>query len=326
VDGTVMGIYDREYYRRSGPSFLGAFAGRGTVCKWLIGANVAFFVAQLLTNDGVHQPFTDALQLDVGKVLHGEVWRLLTYAFLHDPGDFFHILFNMLFLWWFGSDVEDLYGPREFLAFYLTAALFGGAAYAASVLAGFKDVPALGASGAVTAVLVLCALHFPTRIIRVMWLIPVPIWLFVIFCVGYDLYTFLGRFETMTAVVIHLGGAAFALTYFKFQLRLCALWPSFKGWRRRPGAPRLKVYRDKAPAPRVFRPAPERDERVRTERDVVGVSSAPPPRPAAPDDEQLEAQVDAILEKISRVGKENLTEGELQVLRRASEALKRRRR
>ena len=49
--------------------------------------------------------------------------RLLSYAFLHDPGDIFHILFNMLFLWWFGSDVEDLYGPREFLSFYLTAAL-----------------------------------------------------------------------------------------------------------------------------------------------------------------------------------------------------------
>src|SRR5581483_11967644 len=100
----VMGIYDREYYRREGPSFLGSFVDRGMICKWLIGVNVLAFVVQMLTRES--RLFTPFLWLDVEGVLHGEVWRLLTYAFLHDTQSLWHILFNMLFLWWFGSDVE----------------------------------------------------------------------------------------------------------------------------------------------------------------------------------------------------------------------------
>src|SRR5438105_2965808 len=46
--GTDMGIYDREYYRKSGPSFLGSIGAPGQVCKWLIGINIAVFILQLL--------------------------------------------------------------------------------------------------------------------------------------------------------------------------------------------------------------------------------------------------------------------------------------
>src|SRR5258707_7251077 len=152
-----MGIYDRDYYRRSGPSIFSSFAERGHVCKWLVAINVVFFVIQLMTvqsrevplgdprsmnvdrhdePDGsdepafsahghrvkeVARPFTDALILDFPKVLQGQIWRLLTYAFLHDS--FWHIFWNMLLLWWFGKDVEDLYGPREFLTIYLLSAI-----------------------------------------------------------------------------------------------------------------------------------------------------------------------------------------------------------
>ena len=119
-----MGIYDRDYVRREGPGFLGSFVERGRVCRWLVGINVAVFIVQILTSPTgpfPEIPFTQAFGLDVPHMLQGQVWRLLTYAFLHDPDHILHILFNMLFLWWFGSDVEDLYGPREFLAFYLTA-------------------------------------------------------------------------------------------------------------------------------------------------------------------------------------------------------------
>src|SRR5262245_54097215 len=109
-----MGIYDRDYYRKEGPSFLGSFATRGQVCKWLILINILFFVIQYLTGDqmgrrfGREGAFTEALLLDTNRVLSGEVWRLLTYAFLH--AGVLHILFDMLFLWWFGSELEELYG------------------------------------------------------------------------------------------------------------------------------------------------------------------------------------------------------------------------
>src|SRR5262245_23921668 len=130
-----MGIYDRDYYRREGPSFLGSIAERGKVCKWLIVLNAVLFFLQLLTLDRNEAGFvmgtgelTQRLQLDSDRVLHGEVWRLLTHAFLHDYRSWAHIIVNMVVLWWLGSQVEEIYGPKEFLALYLVAAVVAGAA------------------------------------------------------------------------------------------------------------------------------------------------------------------------------------------------------
>jgi membrane associated rhomboid family serine protease len=253
--------------------------------------------------------FTDAFVLEQSAVFHGQLWRLITYAFLHSPQTVMHILFNMLFLWWFGSDVEDLYGPREFLAIYLVSALVGGIVYVLSPLARLGSMmPCLGASGAVTAVLVLCAFHFPTRIIYLFMFLPVPIWLFVIFQVAQDTFTYLGRGATGTAVGVHLGGATFAAAYYKFHWRLTNLVPQVKAWKKRRSQPRLRVYR-------------EAEEEHAT---PVAVTSAPA-TPGRPEDEQLEAKMDAVLEKISRFGKENLNDSDREVLRLAAEAIKRRR-
>jgi membrane associated rhomboid family serine protease len=305
-----MGIYDRDYYRREGPSLFGSFADRGTVCKWLIGVNAAVFILQMFTK-GQGSPyglFTDALVLQTDKVLHGQVWRLLTYAFLHDPGSVMHILFNMLFLWWFGADLEDLYRPKEFLAFYLTSAAAGGVVRVALHLFLPEQIsggPVLGASGAVTAVVMLCALHYPTKIILLFFFLPVPIWAFVVFMVAKDFFTLVGGSPTHTAVDVHLAGAAFGFFYVKLHLHLTSLGPQLKAWRRRQSQPRLRVFRDEEETPTP-----------------VGVAAA---GPAPADEEQLEAKMDAILEKISRTGKESLTETERALLLRASEVYKRKR-
>jgi membrane associated rhomboid family serine protease len=321
-----MGIYDRDYVRREGPSFLGSFVERGRVCRWLIAINVAAFIVQILSRPTAAEavdldplksmgPFTAAFDLNVNAVLHGQVWRLLTHAFLHDPNRIFHILFNMLFLWWFGSDVEDLYGPREFLTFYLTSAVVGGLAFVGSSWAWTQNAPtasAYGASGAVTAVLVLCAIHYPRRTILLFFIVPVSIWLFVIFYLAQDAYAFLTKENNGVGVAAHLGGALFAFVYYQRHWRLSDWLPSdwhwlsrVRTWRRRLLRPRLRVYRE---------------EEVRTPVSVPANTT-----PSLPDDEQLEAKMDAILEKISRVGKENLTENERQLLLRASEVFRRRR-
>src|SRR5690242_1879090 len=106
-----MTIYDREYYRRDGPSFLGSLAQHGLVCKWIILINVVVFAFQLFTKRS-EQNLTPYLTLSADQFLQGEVWRLLTYGFAHSPNNLMHVLFNMLFLWWFGSELEDVYGPR----------------------------------------------------------------------------------------------------------------------------------------------------------------------------------------------------------------------
>ena len=121
-----MGIYDRDYYRKEGPSYLDSFAVRGQICKWLLIVNITVFILQLITkNSGL---VTEAFLLIPEKVMQGQVWRLLTCAFIHDTVHPAHIIFNMWFLFLFGGEVEDLYGRWEFLAFYLTAAVMGLAA------------------------------------------------------------------------------------------------------------------------------------------------------------------------------------------------------
>src|SRR5438105_449208 len=124
--GTVMGIYDRDYYRRDAGGTFGGFAAPGKICRWLILANVVAFIVQL---SGLGGQFTNLFVLDVNAVLRGEVWRLVTYAFLHSVAAIEHIIMNLLVLWMFGRAVEDIYGPKEFLGLYLVAALAGGLAF-----------------------------------------------------------------------------------------------------------------------------------------------------------------------------------------------------
>ena len=336
-----MGIYDRDYVRREGYTFLGSFTERGRVCKWLVGINIAVFIVQVLTKppgDNALGWFTDAFGLDVRNVLHGQIWRFLTYAFLHDPNTIWHILFNMLFLWWFGSDVEDLYGSREFLTFYLGACLVGGVLFFVSSLAWVPTaLPCLGASGGVLAVLTLCAIHFPRRVILLFFILPIPLPLFLLIALASDALVFLNGVESGTAVAAHLGGALFAGVYYRSHIHLVEWLPPvwdkdyWQSWRRRLFGPRLRLYVDEDSSSRSR--APRRNERrpssaaarsyaehANEEHEGKHQSVSAPVA-----DEHLEAKMDAILEKISRVGKENLTESEREFLLRASEIFRRRR-
>lgn len=315
-----MGIYDRDYYRREGPSVIDWLFPAGNVCKWLIGINVAVYLVQLFTRPEPNPDlfaqdflsgqsasgwFTDALLLTPWDVVHGQVWRLLTYAFLHSPDNYWHILINMLFLWWFGSELEQLYGEREFLLFYLVSAVFGGVAYTLVEVFRGQGHPCLGASGAVTALLVLFSCHFPHRLIYVMWFLPVPVWLFAIFNVGQDLFSFASRQPTKVAVVVHLGGAACALLYYKQARSISSIVNGLTRWRRGLSQPRLKLYRPESEPPREAVPV------------AAGAS--------LPMDEHFEARLDAVLEKIARTGKESLNADEQRILLQASELYKKKR-
>jgi hypothetical protein len=106
-------------------------------------------------------------------------------------------------------------------------------------------------------------------------------------------------------VTAHLGGAAFGFLYYKQQWRVLNFIPDLSSRRRARARPRLRIYHgDDAPTANVAAPAaPE----------------------ASPVDEQLEAQLDAVLAKMASSGKESLTQSERELLLRASEVYKRRR-
>jgi len=303
-----MGIYDRDYYRREGPSFLNSFALRGQICKWLVIANIVCFILQFIGRHGFSGPITDALILVPDKVMSGEVWRLLTYAFLHDTSSIWHIVFNMWLLWLFGTHVEELLGRWEFLAFYLLAATLGGLAYTLQAQLGWQirpTPPCLGASGAVTAVTILCAFHYPTMTILVMFVLPVPIWALAVFQVIQDSFGLLGGNDQRVAYSVHLAGAAFSALYYKCHWRLLGFWPRFRSWSAQRSRPRLRVFHA------------ESDDA----HEPVAVASPP----LADVDEHLEAKVDAVLEKVARTGQGSLTDTEKQILLRASEIYRKRR-
>jgi membrane associated rhomboid family serine protease len=128
-----------------------AFEGTGAkVTKALIGVNVAVYVAELAQGggvNGVHSSIYLHGVLWAPFVADGDYWRLITAAFLHYGP--FHLLLNMLALWWFGSLLEERIGSGKFLLLYVVSGLAGSAG--ALLLDPLQ--PTVGASGAIFGVL-----------------------------------------------------------------------------------------------------------------------------------------------------------------------------
>ena len=97
-----------------------------------------------------------------------EQYKLVTYMFLH--GSALHLLFNMIFLFVFGDNVEDAMGHVRFIVFYLACGVIAALGY--SFLTDFPDVPLVGASGAVSGVIGAYLILHPN--IRVWVLVPLP--------------------------------------------------------------------------------------------------------------------------------------------------------
>lgn len=291
-----MGIYDRDYERTDqyggSPGF--HLGSQRTLTTNLVIVMLAVYVVQILTlpGPGMSGWFTSLFSL------HADVFRrpwmgfeLLTYGFLHDPHDLRHILFNMIAFWFFGRPVEYRYGRREYLTFFLTAIVVSGLAWVLGELVANGTVAQgamLGASGGISAVLILFALNYPRQYIYIWGVLPLPAWVFAILFVGYDIVGAVQR-EGSVAYTAHLGGAAFALLYFRFHWRISELlperWPMPR-WKRRPKL-------------RVLDPRDEGD-------DATDATDAT-------DDE-----VDEILRKIQQHGQDSLTRRERRILQQAS--------
>lgn len=105
-----------------------------------------------------------ALVLDPSAVLAGRrPWTLLSYALLHSLSDPQHILFNCMGLYFFGPDLEELWGRRRFSLFMLGAALAGGVFVVAAAVTGLHAAPVVGASGIVVGCVVAWGLTFRER-------------------------------------------------------------------------------------------------------------------------------------------------------------------
>lgn len=171
--------------------------------RTIILINVIFFLVQTLGGNTLNRWLIENLGFNPSfPTFITQPWRLITYAFLH--ANFMHILFNMLWLWWMGKSVEEAIGPRSFTVIYLGAAILG-ALLDAAIAQIFGVVLVIGASGAVTGILVAFAMLYPRAPIMLFLLPPIQARYFVIGWVTLDIL-FVGSSDGV-ARLVHVGGA-----------------------------------------------------------------------------------------------------------------------
>lgn len=283
---TNMGIYDRDYNRDDSygtPPGI-HLGGTRTLTTNVVIFTCVVYLLQLLLGPG----FTTFFSLSGDWYKHPwQAYQLLTYGFLHSPRDMWHILLNMFVLWMFGRELEYKYGRREFLLFYLTGILAAGIVWTLAEIPVERQAEVLGASGGISAALILYAMNYPRRTVLFMMVIPMPMWVVALILVAIDVNGAIGRSGTV-AFTAHLGGALFGFLYYRWGGRLERLLPS-GSWRPRLGR-KAKL--------RVHDPEPE---------------------------DQEDEQVDDILRKIREHGQESLTWRERRVLEKASREYQKRR-
>lgn len=284
-----MSIYDRDYMRFARPKtaneLVGDFFRRFPATAWLIAVNLAAFVLSVFA-----PAIMGVLELSPRNLAAGMFWTPITYAFLH--GGLFHIMCNMLGLYFMGRAVEKWIGAARYLALYFSGVAAGGLLWTAL----FWNAPAnlVGASAGVVAVFAcFCALHPPVPItFLIFFILPIsikPITMLKVAAVfeAVGLASSLFGGGTEVAYAAHLGGLAVGALW-GFSLRGASVSASFKNGRiakffeRRKGGKSASDYK-------------------------FTVNISPDVRP----------ELDRILDKISREGFSSLTEQEREFLRRS---------
>jgi len=142
------------------------------------------------------------------------LWQLLTYIFLH--GDFFHILFNLFSLWMFGGELENYWGSKKFLFYFLYCGI--GAGICTVVFTPNEFIPVIGASGAIYGILLAFAWLFPNRPILIYFLFPIPAKYMVIIFGLIELYSSRSGAGGGIAHLTHLGGFVFGFFYLVYPM------------------------------------------------------------------------------------------------------------
>jgi rhomboid family protein len=298
-----------NYYR---PSGFGGFSFFPPVIKNLLIINAAVFLLQLvmqnLTFGGIPADnfiirWFALMPLGSG---YFEIWQLITYQFMH--GGFFHILFNMFILWMFGIEIENLWGSKKFLIFYLTAGVIGGLfqIFLTPLLTGGLTGPTIGASGAIMGVMVAFAMLFPNRLIFLYFLIPVKVKYFIVFLILIDLFAVNGG--DSVAHLAHLGGALTGLVYMLLDRNA-----SFKNL-----FGSSSPYNSGGNISDAFKNIPNPFKKKQR-----NVEDAQYYEIKDKDDENIsQEEIDKILDKISQSGYQKLTEKEKKILFEASKKMK----
>ncbi len=231
-------------------------------------------------------------------------WTIITYAFVHDLGDIFHILFNMLVFYWFGKLFIEYLGSDKLIAIYILGFIAGGISY----LLVYNTIPfyealtplhgMVGASAAVYAVLVATAVLLPDYTFFLMFLGPIKIKYIAMF---YIVISFIGSIGgNAGGNIAHLGGALIGFVYIK-QLQIGVNWG---GW--------ITTLLDWFKS--IFVSQPKVKVTYRKSEPKVHQAA----RPTTKASKASQDEIDTILDKISDQGYESLSKEEKEKLFNAS--------
>ncbi len=230
--------------------------------KWLIIINAAIYFGLLLLAIPARSA-ADAISvygsLIPAAVLHGYVYQIVTYAFLH--GSIMHILGNMFVLWMFGSQIEMDFGTRQFLEFYfwcvIGAALITIAVSYTGLLGVTPMMRTIGASGGIFGIYAAFGMIHGEQEIM---LFPLPfqmkakyfVWILVLVTLALSLSAAGGSHGESIAYSAHIGGLLFGYIYLKFMPRrgLRFLFSeryygtrnAYYKWKRKRAARKFEVY------------------------------------------------------------------------------------
>ena len=283
---------------------------QGNVVLWLITVNLAIFILQafvgvigflFMADNAVFSTFYQNYfyaPSSLSNLLY-RPWTILTYAFFH--ADFWHILFNLLYLYWFGRIFQVYQSEKRLLNLYLLGALVGSAFYVLS----YNTFPVfeqakhkaylLGASGAVWSIIAATMATNPSYRIRLFILGSVPLWGIVLFMFGRDLLSFQSN---PGGILAHFGGM---ITGFSF-IGLYRRGYNIIGW--------MSWPRERINSWRLSRQS-RRKYNTRVQRQVNFQGKGKNRDSSTWSNEQSEQeQLDMILDKISAKGYDTLSKEE----------------
>lgn len=169
------------------------------------------------------------LALSSWGVLHGRVWQVATYMFLH--GSFLHLFWNMLAVYFFGPSVEAVWGKSALLRYWLVTGIGSGIAW--TIFQHGSHVPTIGASGAVYAVILAFGMLYPNSTVLVMFVLPVKAKYFVAGIIGLAAIYTVRNAQDGTAHLIHLAGPAVGWLYATGRLNVGGIADRYRRWRMR---------------------------------------------------------------------------------------------
>ncbi len=197
----------------------------GSPVVQLIIVNVALFVLlvvlKLMVNITFNQKvFSNIIYYWLGFNLQSyewiyKPWTILSYMFVHDLSGIFHLLWNMLFLYWFGKIIEEFIGASKVIPIYILGGIFGALVSWGVILLLFTTnvpMPLIGASGAVYAIMISAVVLVPNYRFNLLFFGPVAIKYIALIKLVLDFLN-ISELQNIGGHICHLGGALFGLLF-----------------------------------------------------------------------------------------------------------------